>query len=72
LSQHQETENIYYILDPETQWPKRIAKTVPISSQHLGLGMWVTTWCRCRIMRQLLHMFDNGVRPDDVIYIDTD
>lgn len=70
LSQHQESENIYY--DIKNGWPHRRVRTVPMQSQHLGLGMWVTCWCRIRIMKQLLRMFSKGLQPEDVLYIDTD
>lgn len=34
--------------------------------------MYVTSWCRIRIMKQLLRLFDAGVDPEDIVYIDTD
>lgn len=70
-AQEPETENCYYSLDKEG-WPHRYVKTVPVASQHLAVGMWIPSWCRVRIMQQIRKLLDGGIRPEEIVYLDTD
>lgn len=57
---------IYHLLDNEG-CIKRELVLRSIQSQHLGLGMYITAWCRIKIMQQLFQL-----RAEDVVYVDTD